>query len=771
MINKYIYLNNIYDNLLNGNITVINLECSKILNNIAKHIIDFNASLNDEDIKNLELLLKISNIIYDNTDKSILPLEDGVYDKLIVIYNNITGKRIIGSPPVLFDKDQGIDILVGDNSPIKFIEDKDNIIYYEDLMKSPNIPLNLYQTPAIRFEGDNKDDSPYITKRLNYVTHEYPELVGTLDKSKFVLNCQAKEKGVFDDSNVRILERDFFQKHISDGIYDKNRILTMVLELKYDGISVEAEVSNRILTARTRGEIESGLASDLTPILYGYPFTNTLGVIPDNDIIGMKFEAIITKNNLERLNKIKDKEYKNCRTGIVGIISSSDAYKYRNLITLVPLQTSLDIDRLTEINFINRYYANDEYLRYTVVEGDYITILYLIKKFLEEAEYMRPFLPFMYDGIVVSYLDDDIRNKLGRRGSVNLFSEAVKFNPLKKSTYFTEYTYTVGQDGSITPMINYLPVEFFGTVHTISTGHSYDRFKKLALRYGDIIDIEYVNDVMPYITKPDNSHNKNNTNPIIEFTSTCPACGSTELVVSPTGKTIYCTNIDCNGIKLSRLTNMMQKLNFKDFGEEYLLRINKESFNELMDISMDELKIIFPGEKLALKFMERVDELKTNPILDYDIIGSLGFTNIAKSTWKIILNAYTLTEILSMDKDTLYNNLIQLTGIGGAKANIIINELDYYMNDLIYINNMNNIIISKTSKRKEKIRFTGCRDEKLVEILSSRGYDIGEGAVTKDTDILIIPYQGYNQGSKFNRAKKYGTVKIIPIDEFKEMYL
>ena len=64
-----------------------------------------------------------------------------------------------------------------------------------------------------------------------------------------------------------------------------------------------------------------------------------------------------------------------------------------------------------------------------------------------------------------------------------------------------------------------------------------------------------------------------------------------------------------------------------------------------------------------------------------------------------------------------------------------------------------------------KVRFTGIRNSELVDYLNANGYDAGEGSVTKDTDILIIPSEGYNTGSKYNKAVQYG-VTIKPIQEF-----
>ena len=66
---------------------------------------------------------------------------------------------------------------------------------------------------------------------------------------------------------------------------------------------------------------------------------------------------------------------------------------------------------------------------------------------------------------------------------------------------------------------------------------------------------------------------------------------------------------------------------------------------------------------------------------------------------------------------------------------------------------------------KKEIRFTGCRDLQLSEQLIKLGYDAdGKAGVTKNTDILIVPYKGFSS-VKVSRVSK--NCKIIPIQEFK----
>ena len=214
------------------------------------------------------------------------------------------------------------------------------------------------------------------------------------------------------------------------GLIDMTTPFELIAELKYDGISVEADVTDKILSARSRGDVDNDVAADLSPILAGYKFPFAPPV-PDNEAFGMKFEAIITYMNLDRLAYLRNKSYKNSRNGIIGLFGSSDAYDYRDLITLVPLATSIEgIDRVAEIEFLNKYYNSGEYLRYSILKGTYNEILFQVYKFVKEAETIRNIMPFMYDGVVISYRDPKIIAALGRENSINKYSVAIKFNPL-----------------------------------------------------------------------------------------------------------------------------------------------------------------------------------------------------------------------------------------------------------------------------------------------------------------------------------------------------
>lgn len=759
MESSIVKINNLLESLKNGDLSGLTREIVLLINEEVTRILSIKEEHSQKDIVIMGMVVAISNILYNNTSIDLLPLEDGVYDILLELYKKYNPDYQVGAAPIVFKDIEGYKELNKKTvSPgIVFVRPKEteDFLFIDGLSSTPPVTKSDFVVSGIKYDTNKRNTA-------RDTSHLYPELVGTLDKAKFVLCSQAEEKGVLDDSNVSVLERDFFAKHIKNGIITPNQKFGMVLELKYDGVSVEAEVSDCIHSARSRGDTNEGLGADITHILKNYRFPHASGLVNSNDIFGMKFEAIMTYDNLLRYNMAKGKEYKNCRTAITSIFASLDGEDYSDYITLIPLATSLDdVDRLTEIAFMNTFYSKGEYLRYAVIHGDYKENLFMIKKFAEEAEFMRNILPFMYDGIVVSYLDDDIKEKLGRYNSVNLYSIAVKFNPLKKQSIFRGYSYKVGQDGSITPMIHYDPVEFYGTIHDKSSGHSYDRFKQLNLKLDDVISIEYVNDVMPYVYKEDLDVNRNNPNPVVEFITKCPSCGS-NLVPSESGKAMFCPNMRCPERNISRMVGMLKKLNLRDFAEESLRKIARFSFKELMEIKKED--VAFLGDINSQKLIDQLDSLRVNPIYDYRIVGALGFTGIAIEKWKLIMSKYTLADLMSMNHDELRLVLTQIKGIGPNTVETIIQEMDFYRDDLNYILSMNNVMCSKNAVFNGKIiRFTGFRDKELCKKLCDMGHDAGEGGVTKATDILLIPYEGF-KSSKISRCGE--NTLIVPVEDF-----
>ena len=326
----------------------------------------------------------------------------------------------------------------------------------------------------------------------------------------------------------------------------------------------------------------------------------------------------------------------------------------------------------------------------------------------------------------------------------------------------------MGQHGNITPMIHYNPVEFFGTVHTKSTGSSLKRFRELALKVGDIIEVRYVNDVMPYVKRVECQHNRDNPNPLVQIIDKCPICG-TPLVESESGKELLCTNMECPGRSKQRMVNMLQKMNIKGFADAAITALNITHLYEIENMT-EEWLIKTLGQADGKSFYSIIQSILNDTWYDYIVLGSLGFTSVAHKKWQNILQDLTLQDIYSMylssrSEEEFYNKLSAVKGVGTSTALVVAKEFAFFLKDIEFIlNKMHLVHKEKLADDAIVIRFSGIRKPQLCELLNTIGFDISDGSVTKKTNILIVPYDGYTSGN-VTKAMQYG-VKIIPFDEF-----
>ena len=233
-------MTNIFDELCKGNSSILTLDNIKFISSVSMLLYDKsrnNIPLNEEEIATLKTLIMICNLTYNRTDGLTLPVEDGVYDLLNEKYKSIDPNFQVGSVVVQFKSEaekklekEGKTII----QPFKIVapsknNDEISVQFRNDIR---SFDKNRYNYNDL-FYQDNINYDMNISKRVHNTEHNHPDLIGTLDKAKFVLNQDAIEKDAFDDSNVTILERDFFGKHITNGIISPTEEIELVLELKY----------------------------------------------------------------------------------------------------------------------------------------------------------------------------------------------------------------------------------------------------------------------------------------------------------------------------------------------------------------------------------------------------------------------------------------------------------------------------------------------------------------------------------------------------------
>lgn len=751
--------------------SIINPEDVRYINRIVRKFIK---EPNHKLINEMLSIITLSNALYNNAHDILLPLDDDLYDQLIVVMKKMGVDTPVGSPVVKFkDLDLNKSICKSNNkttdtklSPMYFVE---NNYFYKNI-----ITANSYDYIESDFNINKNIDDNYQPKLVRGISHKY-DLCGTLSKCKYTLDKDAKLDGKLDSPGVFTFERDFLKSHIDQGIVNPNNIELMV-SLKYDGISVEASVKgDTLISACTRGDLSNNEASDLTYALYGTKFHRATNVVNENEEFGIKFEYIITYYNLQRLMNDFGKIYVNPRNAVIGLLGGLDAYKYKDYITPVPLETSIqNINRIDEVEFLNKFYSKDVGFRYTIVRGNYHEVLYQIDTFVKEAASLRDYNGFQYDGVVVEYIDPNIRNFLGKVNSIPKYAIAIKFPPMRQITRFDHYEYTVGQNGVVTPMAIYDPVKFFGAVNYKTTVHSYKRFKELNLKKNDKICVTFVNDVMAYISKPDESYFVQNNNDIEpeEFPKYCPCCGE-PLLLSDSGSTAICPNFYCDEKVYARMTNTLDKLNIKDFSTQTLRLLEIQSFTDFLNMENPDnitkaRKLL--GDILTKKLIEKVKYIKISNYPDYRFIGSLGFDSIAIETWKKIMSNIDINCLINYT-DMELESLTTIKGIGVKTVGTIITERKYFLNDLKNIRDRckYQTTVSSTSVdelNKPSVRFSGFRpDSDTLNLLESKGFEVSiDRGVTKDTSILLVPFLGFDSNN-VRKAFKYLSKSISALNK------
>ena len=714
-----------------------------------KYVLDVDPkSVNDENVQiRLINIIKIANIYYNNDFNGLLLIDDDIYDRIVVLLRQTSIPIPIGAPRIELKEsipNSNNTLLESKQGSLKQVVRFSNAGEYFNTLTS-NATKSLYDDYII-----NPDDNDCSYRKLRNTGHKY-DLCGTLDKCKFVTNLDAKSAGVFEDTSVMVFERDFLNPHIKKGIVNPNDI-TIIASLKYDGISVEATVQgDTIISACSRGDMANNEASDLTPILGGMKFKRAEG-ISKQDEFGIKFEFIVNSLNMGRLLKQYKVNYVNHRNAIIGLFGRLDARAFRDYMTPVPLESSLDTDRITEIQFLNKYYTKGLDLRHIVIRGNKSEVLKQLSEFVEEASNIRSFMPFAYDGIVVEYVDPNIRNILGKLNSIPRYSVAIKFNPLKRQSIFTHYTYSVGYSGVIIPMAHFEPVDFMGTIHDKTTIHSYARFKKLRLCKGDKVNLSLNNDVIVYLTKAEDNDTREDREQYLEkFPTHCPSCG-TKLEYSLSGDTAYCPNFYCRERSLNRIAGMLQKLGVKDFGLETVRALDIKNVIELFNVDTKRAQQVL-GTNNGIKFKKTIEALKDVELPDYRVLASLGFPGIGNVTWLKLLQGAPIDVLLNGTIDDIAKCYHKVkVGIGPKTIQCIITEREHFREEIEFL--YKNLKILNTvvgvAKKQKVVVFTGVRDHQLEKLFEEKGFKISDSFVNGCT-VLVVPSIGF-MSSKVKKA-------------------
>lgn len=459
-----------------------------------------------------------------------------------------------------------------------------------------------------------------------------------------------------------------------------------VASIKLDGLTCRLTYNDGVLVrAETRGTGYVG--SDITE--HVKQFLNVPMRIHKNNTYIIDGEAIILDEDFDEINK--DGEYKNSRNLASG--------------SLAVLNTSLVAKRRL------RFYGWD------VIEGGNNS---LADNLAEAKELGFDIVPFWFvpnssnalnpenlqsnidyvfevandngyphDGVVFKFDNIEYGKSLGNTS--HHFRNGIAYKA-KDETYRTkllDIEYSCGKSGILTPVAIFEPVDIDGSTITRSTVHNISILSKLDLHIGDTIEIYKANAVIPAIKRNVSADERmalGKEPEYIALPAICPVCGGeTKLVTENSSTVLVCTNDNCKGKLLGKLTHFVSKnaLNVDGLSEATIEKfINLgwlEKFEDIYNLKYhfsDMVNLEGFGVTSAKKLLKAIEESK-NTALDR-FIYSLSIPMVGRTASK------TISKYFNGDFDRFYKECVVhkfdyrvLDGFGEAIAE----SIDNYLNE------------------------------------------------------------------------------------------
>ena len=556
--------------------------------------------------------------------------------------------------------------------------------------------------------------------------------------------------------------------------------ITYTCELKFDGISINLLYENgNLIKALTRGDGISG--DDVTSNV------KTIPTVPLKlrGLNNLKFEArgeiVMPIKGFNELNEIRNKEgkelFKNTRNTASGSLKLQDSSEVASR----PLECLIfSIENKDLFNSHENFLSNAGKLGFNIFKEFVISqSLDDIFKFIKYWENKRSELPFEIDGAVVKVNDYSQRDKLGYTSKFPRWAMAYKFKPEEIGTRLNSISFQVGRTGSITPVANLEPVELAGTIVKRASLHNYDFIKKLDIRVGDYVFIEKGGDIIPKITKVNQSLRQNNST-ALQFITNCPECGN-RLTKLENEANHYCFNEDnCLPQVIGRIQHFISRkaMDIDGLGQETvsLLVRNKLIRNcaDLYDLKYEQIVVL---ERMAEKSANNLIKgiLNSKEIPFERVLYAIGIRHVGETVAKKLATHFKSIENLI---NANFDDLILVDEIGDKIADSLV---DFFKDPCnmkmidklkeIGLNFKSEIInkrVSSVLSNKSFVIsgvFKNYSRDALKRFIETNGGKI-VSSVSSKTNFLVA---GDKMGpSKKNKAAEFG-VTIISENELQQM--
>ncbi|WP_245605505.1 NAD-dependent DNA ligase LigA [Thermicanus aegyptius] len=554
---------------------------------------------------------------------------------------------------------------------------------------------------------------------------------------------------------------------------------TLVMEQKYDGLTINLTYENGILTkAATRGNgVVGEMVYDTVKVIPTVPLS-----IPEKEgVFEFQGEAIMPLSALERYNQTHSNPLANPRNGVAGALRNQrneevkergiDAFFYhvnysnsRTFATHTEMIQFMKEMRLKVNPYLKVFHSLDE-----------------VKKEIQDFTGKRFSLDYEIDGLVIKVNEIPIREAVGFTAKFPRWAVAWKFEAVEVTTFLTDVVWNVGRTGVLTPAAKLSPVQVAGVTVQNATLNNMDDIRRKGLEFalGRRVRLRRSNDVIPQILglaegeeeTPSPEHR------IVPPTH-CPACGTP---LEWDGIHLFCPNsLSCKPQLVRLLAHFAGRdaMDIEGFSEktaaQFIDDLNLTDIADLYALTFDDL-IGLPrfAKKKAENLLNAIEKSKEVPL--HRFLYALGIHNVGKETAKLLANHFhTLERVCEAEEE----ELTAIEGIGPIMAASIVRffRSDRVKNSISRMLSLGVHPLPQEEKREEirenpfkgkKIVLTGSFSSMTREEATRRIEALGGkvvGSVSKKTDLVIA---GEQAGSKLEKARELG----IPVLEGEENFL
>ena len=553
------------------------------------------------------------------------------------------------------------------------------------------------------------------------------------------------------------------------------------ISIKLDGLTTSLRcLDGKLVSAETRGDGEIGVDC----LHNAMTVANIPKEIPYKEELIIDGEMIIDYDTFHQINdKLEpDKKFKNPRNLVSGTLQMLDskiaAERHMKFVVWRVIKGFDQYDSVT------KRLCMIQDLGFTIVPfWAYSSECNCLTEILQSVRDEATKLGYPYDGAVMGYVSNSYGEKLGRTEKFFRYSIAYKYEDALVETVIRHVEWTMGKTGILTPTAVFDPVEIDGTTVTKASLHNITIMKNLELSYGDTIAVYKANQIIPQVA---DNLDRCLDNLIIP-PGRCPCCGGkTKIVKENDTEVLICTNPNCKGKCLGKLSNFVSrgKMNIDGLSEANLKKFIEanmlEAYSDIYELDRFQYVIqMMPGfgEKSAQKLLDSIERSREVTLSRF--LAALSIPGVGDKTAKDIAK-FMHNDIEEFNEAVADRyDFSQISGIGDVVNTQIYRWFDDMKNRLDYQKLLEHLHFPKEQSPElnssilngKTFCITGTtyhykNRKALQEEIERFGGKI-TGSISNKTDVLINN-DIESSSSKNNKAKELG-IPIITEEEFLKM--